>query len=338
MAARAAEPAQPVSLLKVDFPGSVLFLELLLEDPLSPASWTTVRRKTLATQTLTDLAEADTFFTDIADAHQAPLEAIFISISQDADGRHNFVNLGMAAALLKGGDAGEQLLQVSEDDVKAASGSTMLYAKVPIYEKGGIVRPADPIPMVDEYCPHASIWATNYSVIPGLSLGLTRRMILVDERTLCRSLPEELIFDHLKLIVNCHETKIDRGKYKVGTCSAKDKPKIICQAVHRWFSLGAEDMNRANDEIQEAMWETLQTGTVAVHCLAGIHRAACIVACHYLWRHYALGHTDVSADPHQIYNQLKAARPAVEPAYTHVLQAYAAHLQKRHAPAQAPAA
>ena len=25
-------------------------------------------------------------------------------------------------------------------------------------------------------------------------------------------------------------------------------------------------------------------GSVAVHCLAGIHRAACIVACHFLFR------------------------------------------------------
>ena len=44
-------------------------------------------------------------------------------------------------------------------------------------------------------------------------------------------------------------------------------------------------MNDANDAIQEAIWAQLQRGTVAVHCLAGIHRAACIVACHYLWRY-----------------------------------------------------
>merc|ERR1712117_992423 len=107
--------------------------------------------------------------------------------------------------------------------------------------------------------------------------------------------------------------------YKIGSCSTEDKPKVIFQAVHQWFSLGS-DMNKTNDEIQEAMWEALQTGTVAVHCLAGIHRAACIVACHFLWRHYALGHTQLPSDARQIYSILKAARPAVEPAYTHVLQ------------------
>eukprot|EP00971_Amphidinium_carterae_P252919 5021238-Amphidinium_carterae.1 len=36
-------------------------------------------------------------------------------------------------------------------------------------------------------------------------------------------------------------------------------------------------MNKRNDEIQKAMWTALQRGTVAVHCLAGIHRA--LIAC-----------------------------------------------------------
>jgi protein-tyrosine phosphatase len=38
------------------------------------------------------------------------------------------------------------------------------------------------------------------------------------------------------------------------------------------------------DMMNEAMWEGLQTGNVVVHCLAGVHRAACVVVTHYLWR------------------------------------------------------
>lgn len=35
----------------------------------------------------------------------------------------------------------------------------------------------------------------------------TQRLILCDENTLCREMPEERIFEHLTLIVNCHETQ-----------------------------------------------------------------------------------------------------------------------------------
>ena len=43
------------------------------------------------------------------------------------------------------------------------------------------------------------------------------------------------------------------------------------------------------------MWATLQGGgTVAIHCLAGIHRAAMITACHFLYRHHVLGHTSAT--------------------------------------------
>jgi len=328
--------------LKLGLPGSVLFLELVLKEPLNPSSWTVIRKRTLVETALSDAAEASTFFTDVADAHQVPLEAIFISISQDADGCHNFINLGeVAAALLdRGSGGGEEeqrpLTQVFEEDVKAVREKmeiAMLYAKAGDFRIATATGRGLPIPMVDEMCPHASMWATNYSVIPELSVGLTQRMILCDERTLCLQVPEELIFEHLKLIVNCHQVKVSEGQYKIGACSSQSPPQVICQAVHRWFSLGAEDMNRANDEIQEAMWENLQHGTVAVHCLAGIHRAACIVACHFLWRYYVLGHTDLPSEARQIYNRLQAARPAVEPAYAHVLENYAAHLKRRCASA-----
>ena len=54
-------------------------------------------------------------------------------------------------------------------------------------------------------------------------------------------------------------------------------------------------------EIQTEMWQAQQKGTVAVHCLAGIHRAACIMACQYLYRHYVVGHTEISANNSEIY-------------------------------------
>merc|ERR1712080_190192 len=114
----------------------------------------------------------------------------------------------------------------------------------------------------------------------------------------------------------------------MGSCASQDPPLGIFQAVHEWHGLNDTEMNRVNDEIQRNMWDALQRGTVAVHCLAGIHRAACIVACHFLWRHYALGHRDVPCDPTVIYRRLKAVRPAVSPAYTHVLQKYEAHLKR----------
>jgi len=180
-----------------------------------------------------------------------------------------------------------------------------------------------------ELCPHSSPWARNYSVIPDLSLGPTQRLILCDEATLTRNLPQERIFEYLRLIVNCHESRSAPGKYKVGSCAGKDPPKAIFQAVHEWHGLNSTEMNSVNDSIQESMWEQLQQGSVAVHCLAGIHRAACIVACHFLWRHYVLGHRDVPCDPKVIYQRLKAVRPAVSPAYAHVLQKYEAHLKSK---------
>ena len=86
-------------------------------------------------------------------------------------------------------------------------------------------------------------------------------------------------------------------------------------------------MNAANDEIQAAIWAHLQRGTVAVHCLAGIHRAACIVACHFLYRHYTLGHHQLPCQADEIYRCLRSVRPAVSPAYRDVMREYEAHLR-----------
>ena len=59
---------------------------------------------------------------------------------------------------------------------------------------------------------------------------------------------------------------------------------------------------------------------------------ACIVACHFLFRHFVLGH-DVPHEPKDIYRKLQSVRKHVSPAYEHVLQTYAAHVQgKAHVP------
>ena len=71
---------------------------------------------------------------------------------------------------------------------------------------------------------------------------------------------------------------------------------------------------------------------VAIHCLAGTHRAACVVACHFLWRHYNQGNEELPTEADEIYKRLQAVRPAVAPAYAHVLKCYEAHLKRQRNP------
>jgi len=322
--------------LVVALQGSQLYQALALRDPLHPRTWT-VTRRIASEHALADPRESVTFFEDVTASTGAPLDRVFISVRQDADGRHFFVSLAAAAEALRGGGA-EPLPEVPEAEVKALRERcdlTLWYATAA--SQVVAAAPAAPAPkLVDDpalsdavLCPRKSMWATNYSLIPDLAMGPTQRLILCDENTLCREMPEERIFEHLTLIVNCHETQAARSKYRIGACGTSRPPEVIYQAVHQWFSLGVAGMNRANDAIQEGIWKHIQHGTVAVHCLAGIHRAACIVACHFLWRYYVLGHQDVPRDPNEIYRRLKAVRPAVQPAYQHVLQNYAQHLQRR---------
>eukprot|EP00746_Dinoflagellata_sp_MGD_P007729 gnl/MRDRNA2_/MRDRNA2_115363_c0_seq1.p1 gnl/MRDRNA2_/MRDRNA2_115363_c0~~gnl/MRDRNA2_/MRDRNA2_115363_c0_seq1.p1 ORF type:complete len:336 (-),score=48.29 gnl/MRDRNA2_/MRDRNA2_115363_c0_seq1:222-1229(-) len=325
--------------LQVLLPDNGLYQSLTMVDPLDPLSWKATRRFLGAQHSLSDERDASAFFEDTMIAAKVNLDQIYVSIMQDTAGRHSFVNLERAEAILR--DASDRSMQeklqaIPESDVKALQVQVpdilLLYARKSVQtpvstsaeETGGGVA------AIDDLCPHSSRWGTNYDVIKELSIGRTQRLILCDETTLCRRSPEEKIFEHLRLIVNCHEWGDDVGKYQVGSCSSAQKPAVIWQAVHEWHSLGGDDMNRANDAIQEGIWDALQKGTVAVHCLAGIHRAACIVACHFLWRHYALGHEDIPCDPSVIYASLMAQRPAVSPAYTHVLNSYHAHLKRRH--------
>jgi len=313
--------------LHVDLSDNVLYQKLTIFDRWNPRSWTTTNLLG-SERSMSDPQDADLFFADVESSMKAKVDHVYVSISQDADGCHRFVSLGAVAHNLKSGRG--ELRVYSEEDVKqmrAGAGAVMLFAKA-IDDSRPSAGMDDSIEEVDDLCPKRSMWGQNYDVIPELSLGLTQRLILCDEATLMKKLPDEKIFEHLTLIVNCHENAVTPDKYKVGACSSGKHPAVICQAVHGWHGRDATGMNKKNDEIQTAIWEALQTGTVAVHCLAGIHRAACIVACHFLWRHYTLGHKEVPAKPAEIYRRLQASRPAVDPAYEHVLRAYEIHLKK----------
>lgn len=331
--------------LTLALPGNAFSKELTLVDIADPRSWT-IRESSGLQHSLAASNNADRFFQEMGNSHKVPLDLIYISVAQDEAGRHCFVCLEDAAQALR--QPGENLALIPESIAKSrreTEGAVLLYAR-PAHEASldnGVVPGAATSKLVDnisrrhkpphaasdnELCPKHHPLA-NYDVIPQLSLGPTQKLILCDEASLTRQMPEERIFEHLSLIVNCHEPSVCNGFYKVGVCGSGRMPKIVCQEVHKWYSLGEADMNRTNDQIQEKIWENLQSGSVAVHCLAGIHRAACIVACHFLWRHYTLRDHRVPKDPTEIYDCLQAARPHVEPAYKHVLESYRGYLQAK---------
>lgn len=330
------------SVLQADIPDNVLYQHLLVVNPMDPKTW---RIKTILgnEKCLDDQGELKLFVEDTMSSLKVSMDQIFISLLQDADGQHRFVSLGEVKRFIEHPKMGQELMLIAEAEVKALEATMKVSTLFARAQDSSAPRQSVAQPIVkalekgvskeclgarDSLCPKSSPWGCNYDVIPDLSLGLTQRLILCDEATLTRSLPEERIFEHLTLIVNCHEVKFVPGKYKIGSCKKQRGPDVICEAVHGWHS-DAKNMNSKNDAIQSAIWQSLQHGTVAVHCLAGIHRAACIVACHFLYRHYVLGHSDIPCDMNEIYRRLKAARPHVDPAYGHVFKSYEAHLKAR---------
>merc|ERR1712217_345924 len=153
--------------------------------------------------------------------------------------------------------------------------------------------------------------------------------MLSDESTLHSGVERNgiKIFNHLSLIVNCHETAdADRpGKYNVG----RAQPVVIYQPIHKLMSGNPETVIDIMNRIQKEVWARLQEGSVAIHCLAGVHRAPIVVVCHYLYRHYVLGHKDVCIDIDTIYSRLRAVRPAVEPlSYIKLINIYHDYLKK----------
>ena len=280
---------------------------LALRSPQSPASWTA----------FTQSGEARDFsnvIPELSSVFDGP--STFISVEQARDGQHRFVRLEDAFGGV------QSLPLISEEEVKQQPKALKLYARAKETAQRALIRPED---LPKEMAPHG--FGTNYSVVPWLGLGGTRCVLLSDESTLTREPGQERILDLVTLVVNCHEDSCDLSKYRVGR-KADGKLEVLTHAVHRWYTHGS-DAVQMNDEIQRAIWRHLeQGGCVAVHCLAGIHRAACIVACHFLFRHYALGHQDVPSDVKDIYRKLQSVRRAVSPAYEHVLQDYRSHVMK----------
>lgn len=83
-------------------------------------------------------------------------------------------------------------------------------------------------------------------------------------------------------------------------------------------------------KFNEAMWEGLQKGSVVVHCLAGVHRAACVVVSHFLWRYYKQGHTYLSPDIAAIYECLGKRRYGVAPLdYVSLVKQFEEHLKSQ---------
>ena len=254
-------------------------------------------------------------------------DAVYISVSQREDGRHRFVALSEALG------GAHPLALLDEDDIKegasaSATPSRLVYARSPLPETPQEIAAAAATWDHPDLTPHRG-W-TNYSVLPWLCLGRTNAMMLSDEETLCRDQTDP-IFRHLTLIVNCHQDAPAR-QYKAGAPWHGAAPSVVSHAVHKWFGYspaGRDAICRKIDAINEAMWEAVQRGTVAVHCLAGIHRAACIMACHFLYRHHVLGHASVPSDTSDIYEKMISVRPNVSPAYAHILNGYQNYLKRK---------
>jgi hypothetical protein len=168
--------------------------------------------------------------------------------------------------------------------------------------------------------------SANYSVCDDLTIGRTCRVVLVDEATLARGgqhMPP--IFNHLALIVNCHQdsSAAQPGKYRVGAA----RPDVLYQPVHKLYGAHPDTVVSALRAIVERMWEALQSGSVAVHCLAGLHRAPAIVACFYLYRVHVLGHRHLPSDVTEIYRRIREVRPSVAPlGYIELIRCFEAAL------------
>jgi hypothetical protein len=305
-------------------PGHRTLTALLLERPLDPSSWTSLpkhaadgrQRATAAIAALmAGLSEEDA------------QKGVFIQYRMDNLGRHEYIDLSALARTLAHGAAVSSVPVVMEDVVKPrmAQGTALIYTAQHVQ---GMVVPANrPTQTPDEalLCPPMSLYA-NYSVCEDLTIGRTQRVMLADEATLARGgerMPP--IFNHLTLIVNCHQdsTAARIGKYRVGTAN----PAVIYQPIHKLYGSQHALIVSTLRAIVEQMWTALQTGSVAVHCLAGLHRAPAVVACFYLYRYHVLGHRYLPSDISEIYTRVRAIRPSVAPlGYIELIKVFEAAL------------
>lgn len=298
-----------------------------MPNPLDPRTWLVICE---------DGSEQplDSVFDWFASAIQTPLEHTFVQFRMDDLGRHEYVCLREAYEKARGAGLGlseatpAPLAVILEDEVKSlrqrfGQAVLILSAALPQEVSTNPVIKQDSV----ELCPPPG-WRRNYTVCDDLTLGRTQRVMLSDEDTLHVGVESNgvTIFNYLTLIVNCHETAdaMMPGKYSVGSA----RPSIIFQPIHTLLSATPQTIIKVMDSIQKRIWECSQEGSVVVHCLAGVHRAPTVVVCQYLYRHYALGQTEVCNDVETIYSRLRSVRPHVEPlSYIRLISTYEAYLK-----------
>lgn len=313
--------------LIVRLPGSRTLSALLLERPLDPSTWVSLTKPGGASRQRGRAAiEAVLLGLPPADAQKA----VYVQHRMDNLGRHEYIDLSALARRL-GEGGGPEVSVVGEDFVKPLleSGRALVFTAQPVQ---GMVVPTGLPPRSAEdarLCPPMSLHA-NYSVCEELTLGGTQRVFLADEATLARggaAMPP--IFNHVVLVVNCHQdaSAARPDKYRLGEA----RPAVLYQPVHKLYGSPAPVVVAALRVIVEQMWQALQRGSVAVHCLAGLHRAPAVVACFYLYRRYILGHTQLPSDISQIYERIRAIRPSVAPlGYLSLIRTFETYAVQQH--------
>jgi hypothetical protein len=252
---------------------------LNMYEPLDPTTWSLSLQQR-------DVVPLKTF----TDTIHFP-RPVFVDVGFTETGERLYVSLEEAIKASKSDDGGKKELEVwHEAKVKGIEMAVMSTAS---YGYGSSYN--------------------SWTVIEELGLG-TNKFVLCNEAILTtndiRSRPS-YIFENASLILNCHKTEQEGG----GRYSVKAKA-ILYYPIHTLMAAafrpgGETKVIAVLKKFNEAIWEGLQTGNVFVHCLAGVHRAACVAVSHYLWRFYVLKHTHLSSDIQDIYSQLAERRPGV---------------------------
>lgn len=305
-------------------------VSIVLTKPLDPRSWRTVPKNKKE---------------DARDGGHAILELVggfppadqrkpvFIQFQMDNLGRHKYLSVSELAESFHTSGEVYPVVVRSEDEVKQLreDRDVIVLTAHALSPSGTGDSMGVAAPDTDDaiLCPPMSLQA-NYSVVHDLTLGRTQRVILVDESTLARGGPHmPPIFNHLTLIVNCHQdASANRpGKYRTGSA----EPKVHFQPVHKLYGEIPNTIVTRLTDIVVRMWDELQRGSVAVHCLAGLHRAPAVVACFYLYRYYALGHRQLPHNIDEIYGRMRAVRPSVAPlGYIELIKLFQRHMISKH--------
>ena len=294
------------------------FTSITMLDILDPKSWK-VKDKWGLKILLTDRTNALMFFPKILREYRG--QELWVSVSQDFAGGHKFVSLNKANEICMGKCEETELELEDEEAVSNRPlNAVLLYAK-PKMSQEELEAAMAPLDL-------SELTGAKHSIVRQLSL-VDNFLIISNQETLCTHLPTEYCFDNLVLIVNCHESNPDPKMYKVGTCSTLHPPEVRSHALDTFWKNDSDQVGEICDEIQIAIWQALQQGSVAIHCMAGNHRSACIAACQFLYRYYTLGHTWITANHIEIFKTLQSVRPGVSPAYTDIVVHYEDYLKNR---------